>query len=141
MRILNQHQYRLRWWMALAAIGVFALAIDSASEARWLNAIVFTFNSYCLLTMHRLRNSSRITRVERNEDEIIVSYADGKKNSIVRAEIESTHDTGPYLVVYTHHNKKSMSQHFKKRHFDRLAWERILEDAYCWALGEPAVKA
>ena len=141
MRIVNQHQYRLRWWMILAALGIFALAIDSASEARWLNAIVFIFNSYWLLTMHRLRNSSRITKVERNEAEIVVSYADGKKNSIVRAEIESTHDTGPYLVVYTDNNKKSMSQHFKRRHFDRQAWEHILEDADSWALRESAVKA
>ena len=75
MRIVNEHKYCLRWWMVLAAIGIFALAIDSASEGRWLNAIVFIFNSYWLLTLHRLRNSSRITKVERDEAEIVVFYA------------------------------------------------------------------
>lgn len=141
MRIENQHQYRLRWWMALAAAGTSALAIDSALDAQWLNATVFIMNSYWLLTMHRLRNSSRVTIVERNESEIVLSHADGKQDSILRAQIESIHDTGPYLVVYTRHQKGSPSQHFKRRHFDPLAWNRIVDDADSWTLGESSVKA
>lgn len=141
MRIVNQHQYRLRWWMVLAATGTLALAIDSALDTRWLNAIVFSYNSYWLLTMHRFRNASRIISVEKNEFEVVVSYADGKQNSILRAEIESAHDTGPYLVVYTHHNKKRLSQQFKRSHFDRLSWKQIVGDADSWAVEDDVVKA
>ncbi len=134
MHIVNLHKFRFRWWMALAAAGTLALAIDSAVETRWLSAVSFIVGSYYLLTMNRFWNASRIISVERDEIEVVVSYADGKQNSIRRAEIESTHDTGSYLVIYTRHHGKSLSQHFKRSHFDHLSWKQLVEDAASWAV-------
>jgi hypothetical protein len=40
MRIENQHKYRLRWWIILAAAGTFTIAIDSALDERWSTTVV-----------------------------------------------------------------------------------------------------
>lgn len=140
MCILNQHKYRLRWWTVVAAVGVLILAIESAFDDRWVNALIFIYNSYFLMILHRYRNSSRVTMLERNKSEIVLSYADGKRDSIFRDQIESIHDTGPYLVVYTRRNQRRLSHHFKRREFDHSAWKQVLDDSVFWAIDETSAK-
>jgi hypothetical protein len=137
MRIENQHKYRLRWWMILAAAGTLTIAIDSALDERWSTTVTCICSSYWLLIMHRFDNSSRLTLVERDEAEIVVSHADGRQKVISRPHIDSTHDTGPFLVVYINQNKKLVSYRLKRRHFDNHSWERIVDDARSWAIGRP----
>ena len=78
--------------------------------------------------------------LERNDSEIVLSYADGKKDSIFRDQIESTHDTGPYLVVYSRNDHRRLSHHFKRREFDGVSWKQVLDDAAFWAVDETTAK-